>query len=682
MMTGQRHMAQNSPAINGAAAAPRISPSVQTVNRTNPSLSFHVTDAAARYFDVIVATDPALFNPDDAHRRTAMNFRSSRQDFAGAPIDIETGLYLLPRAFLRDALSASPRPERLYYLAVTYLDEGMGSGRLSVPSGQVEDAPHVTLAADIAVESLSKILGMAVDRLGRVDAAGRVLSALPVPGAAQLPAQIGGLPLNPNRPMPVPVPQPAHTAQPMPAPVQKPVAQPVVAPPVPAPNGNGQVAASDTANGHGPGNGMVANPSPVPEALPTPPDQDPAAGANGFVDEDYVFGGQGEEPATAMGFRDLDRNAFDDTYDDYDDGFGTPVASFAEAPDPAPNTGQPTGQPTDPIPELDPVEITPAPSNGTAAAPQPPEPAQPTPQPQATTPPAPAASVPANAGHEALVEAVITHGAGNRYEALNLDGAFRGRFGHSHPYYQRAHEGLRFGPHQVSQDSGELGELLSLMQQADPAGFTTHFGPQAQALIDTTNATGPSSIETEGGRSARVQPVEGKDLWDEHWAERFRKAAAHPPFQAAMRAHIIARRLEPMVPAAEALGLSDALGRAMVLALAIHLGVQPAIATLQSAINPFDTPAKLSAALQAVGHSELGSYRAVKGLPTAEGMDTATHFALVADLRALGAESPVQVPDPQAVMDQIVISVPPGAVGDALLKLRVSEAFETPVQEG
>lgn len=658
MITQQRNPAQNSSAIQSSMAPPRISPSVQTVRRASPSLSFHVTDPAARFFDVIVATDPALFNPGEAHRRTAMNFRSSRQDFAGAPIEIETGLYLLPRAFLRDALSATPRPERLYFLAVAYADETTEAGRLSVLTGQVEDAPYVMLATDIAVASLSKMLGMAVDRLGRVDATGRVLMALPSAGAAQLPTQIGGLPLSPNRPEPTIAPTPVPIfAQPVPAPVLQPSVQPA---PAPISGANG---------GYGTGQAAPNMPPDAPEILPPPPTSD--GSAEGFVDEDYRFGAQRDEPAVTRGFRDLDQGASQDFDDAYDDGFGTSATSFAESPDPTLNEAPETAQPAvpAPIPELDLVELTP---QSTPPSPQQPSPAV------ATLVPAP--SVPADAGYEALVEAVIAHGSGNRYEALNLDGAYRGRLGQTHPYYQRAHEGLRYGPHQVSQDSGELGELISLMQQADPVAFASHFGAAAQTLVDTTNATGPSSLESEAGRSARVQPVEGKDLWDEPWAERFRKAAAHPPFQAAMRAHIIARRLEPMLPAADALGLSDALGRAMVLALAIHLGVQPAIATLQSAINPFDTPAKLAAALQAVGHSELGSYRAVKGLASGEGMDIATHFALIADLRALGAESPVQVPDAQAAMDQIAVSVPPGAVGDALLRLRVSEAFETPVQ--
>ena len=150
---------------------------------------------------------------------------------------------------------------------------------------------------------------------------------------------------------------------------------------------------------------------------------------------------------------------------------------------------------------------------------------------------------------------ILAEGVVGRYEALSLDGGFRGRFGPADPYYQRAHDGLRLGPHQATQDTGELGELLALMRDADPAGFAQIFGPEAPALLEITTAEGPSSLETPDGRGPRVRPVAGLDLWEEPWVERFRAAARHPPFQAAMRAQILARRLDPMRPAIEAPGL-------------------------------------------------------------------------------------------------------------------------------
>jgi hypothetical protein len=269
------------------------------------------------------------------------------------------------------------------------------------------------------------------------------------------------------------------------------------------------------------------------------------------------------------------------------------------------------------------------------------------------------------------VRAVLDQGLGGRYGALNLDGAYRGRLGADHPYYQRAHDGLSIGPHGANQDSGELGELLGLMQAADPEGFSRIFGSDADALVALTTAPGPSSLESPGGRSARVQPLGGADLWEDPWLTRFRAAVEHAPFQAAMRAQIIARRLEPMLPVARALGIDDETGRRMILVLALHLGVAGARATLRAAVNPLDTPAKTAAALDALGHAGLEAFQTAQGLAPTDTPDTETHFALIAALRDLGDAAPVQVPDAEAVKDQIVTAVPPGALGDALLRLRV-----------
>ncbi|MEQ9261374.1 MAG: hypothetical protein RIG84_19985, partial [Roseovarius sp.] len=388
-----------------------------------------------------------------------------------------------------------------------------------------------------------------------------------------------------------------------------------------------------------------------------------AAGAEtgGFVDDDMSYGLPGQPAPQVPGFRDLDHGAAHAPAA-YDDGFG--AMSFEAAGAAAPEGGNgPAIPPMDPAPEA-----PPAPLQQAAPAPQP-----------AAQPGSPPNGPPRDVSEaDALVQLVIGRGAGNRYEALNLDGAYRGRAGTDHPYYQKAHEGLRFGPHQVSQDSGELGELLGLMQSADPASFERIFGAASAQLLEMTNAPGPTSLEVPGGRSARVQPLEGKDLWEDPWASRFREAAQHAPFQAAMRAHIIARRLEPVMPMAEAVGLDDAQGRAMLLSLAIHYGPQGAEAALRQAVNPFDSPARTAAALEAVGAASLTVFQQQNGLAVSETMTAETHFALIRALRALGPESPVQLPDREAAKDMLVTAVPPGAAGDALLKLRTDEALGQP----
>ena len=87
---------------------------------------------------------------------------------------------------------------------------------------------------------------------------------------------------------------------------------------------------------------------------------------------------------------------------------------------------------------------------------------------------------------------------------LNLDGA-----------------GLSFGIIQWAQIVGNLGKLLTAMQQADPATFAATFGPHWQQLLAVTNAS---------SRSARMVPVGGVVLWGEPWVGRFRQAGNTPVF--------------------------------------------------------------------------------------------------------------------------------------------------------
>ena len=174
----------------------RLVPSKETVRRVDPALSFDLRGADVAGFDVILASDPALFDPDQAHRRTPANFRSSKQDFGGERIDSATGFYMVPRAFLRDSLRQQPRPDRLYYVGVLYYSDAR-EPQMTIPHGAWLSAPFVGLAADIQVESLSKVLGVAVERLGVLDGYGRVSRPMSQQEIAPAPRSIGGLPLMP-----------------------------------------------------------------------------------------------------------------------------------------------------------------------------------------------------------------------------------------------------------------------------------------------------------------------------------------------------------------------------------------------------------------------------------------------------------------------------------------------------
>ena len=197
----------------------------------------------------------------------------------------------------------------------------------------------------------------------------------------------------------------------------------------------------------------------------------------------------------------------------------------------------------------------------------------------AAAPPLPAAADPAAVltveDKRRIIERVARAESGDaRYAALNLDGEFRGRFGTSLPAYQRWHVGLSFGIVQFAQDPGSLGRLLTMMQGRDPVAFDRIFGGDAGELVRVTNMPGPPSAGAPDGRSARVQPVGGADLWEGPWPERFRLAAAHVPFQAAQNELAATDYLEPMLPFAFRLGLNT--DRALTIAVdrSVQMGVR------------------------------------------------------------------------------------------------------------
>lgn len=243
-----------------------------------------------------------------------------------------------------------------------------------------------------------------------------------------------------------------------------------------------------------------------------------------------------------------------------------------------------------------------------------------------------------------------------RYDAMNLDGEFRGRFGPDHPYHRRAHAGLGFGIAQFGQDSGSLGQLLQAMRARDPEAFGRIFGPSADALVAMTTATGPDGPASPDGRSARVQPLDGADLWEEPWIARFKAAAAHPPFQAAQNQLASDLFLEPALPLLRQLGLATERGLAFAYDRAAHMGSTAANSFLVNGVGVAPTDAQRAEALRAVSGGEgLEAYQRARGLSPTGTWSVETKAALVADLRALGpGAAPVETPAYPEMLDRLV----------------------------
>lgn len=202
--------------------------------------------------------------------------------------------------------------------------------------------------------------------------------------------------------------------------------------------------------------------------------------------------------------------------------------------------------------------------------------------------------------------AVVSKHEGN-YWSLNLDGEFEGRFdepvrdaqGERIPVAQRpahpdfrpnpfskfgskpGHLGLSFGFIQFTQESGSLGALLSAMLSADEPAFREIFGPHADELVIVTTRGGDAVKLAEQApppqharRSPRVAPIDGRDLWESPWRERFFEAGKHPPFQRAQRQLADARYLEPMIErVARPHAVCSQKGLCILLDRAVQLGV-------------------------------------------------------------------------------------------------------------
>ncbi|MFL6335457.1 MAG: hypothetical protein ACJ754_19260 [Pyrinomonadaceae bacterium] len=255
-----------------------------------------------------------------------------------------------------------------------------------------------------------------------------------------------------------------------------------------------------------------------------------------------------------------------------------------------------------------------------------------------------------------IIEHITKDESGNDlYKAANRDGEFEGKFGKKHPAYQKFHVGLSYGIIQFTQDSGELGRLLELMKTKDRNTFVSVFGDDYQKLLDVTKAAGPSSKDSPDGRSHRVQPVGGKDLWEDEWIARFQKAAAHPLFQAAQIELAAKDFLDPMLPFAKSLGLDTDRALTMIVDRAVQMGVGGARRWIIKAVGPVKTPTLLQQVLAALGHADLKSFQKAKGLKNDGELGAMTHAALVEELRKKGAVvSPVPVPDAKQMMEAMV----------------------------
>lgn len=202
-----------------------------------------------------------------------------------------------------------------------------------------------------------------------------------------------------------------------------------------------------------------------------------------------------------------------------------------------------------------------------------------------------------------IMRGTILHesaGKSNPFAAQNRDLEYEGWFdrpsrddqGHTIPREKRerrhwaskfnanggAHIGLSWGCIQFTQDGGALGAVLREAANLDRALFDEIMGQGdallASQLLQITNAPGDRKPSKEGARSPRVQPINGADLWQKPWIERFDEAAKHDVFKRAQIAVAATNYLWPAIQIVLQYGVKNPSQEdiAVALDLCVHLG--------------------------------------------------------------------------------------------------------------
>lgn len=199
-----------------------------------------------------------------------------------------------------------------------------------------------------------------------------------------------------------------------------------------------------------------------------------------------------------------------------------------------------------------------------------------------------------------IVDKTIAKESGGRYDAMNLDGEFAGKFdkvwlqrhGRKHPASGVCHIGLSFGIIQFTQDGGSLGKLLRKCAQANPERFKQVFGPTWQQLLSVVAAEGKSGFANLKLRGVRVQQVpvqtstgvlELKDIWEKPWTDKFKAFGAIPEFQAQQRELAVEEYLIPILPILKEKGWLSEKSVAAAFDGAVHRGVSGMKSFLKSA---------------------------------------------------------------------------------------------------
>lgn len=663
----------------------QIIPNRRQIDNKFPVLGFTVKTGGLPYFEVIVTTDRQLFAPEKSAERNAANFFSSRQA-AGQlqSTSSNDSVYIVPASVLNSFAQSNPKPSAVYYTLIAYQDPSGGGASFACSiETLVNSAPSVEVAPSFTGQTLSKVLGISTDSLRRVESyvGSASASATSYPfsdnqfsrahaaetdegegedGYSLMNSASGAMAFEDGE-------EETDYSQDGYESHEREAAQSYDHDY--SSNGHRAMSSDEENTGDDYEDGFedeLGYVRETPARMQESIFPEGASEPNALYDEESEY--YGDESSLSYGDEDdyaaqslsaggddsryeyagspsgLSHNGFNyknnghsaqsysddynfsagqefDSEEDYGEDYGEPYAgetAYAErgrASARAADTGE----------------------DGTSIA-----------------------AERRIRARKKVVEAIAkfeSGGSKNPYKAINADTEFSSLKWHD--AYQKYHIGLSYGIVQFTQDGGALGKLLKLMRERDKDAFVRILGGGdanlAQQLINVTTASGASSSQAQGGRSARVQPVGGADLWVEPWKARFEAAGDHVPFQSAQNELANSEYLEPILQFCQWLGLDTDRAVAMVYDRAVQMGVAGAKKWIAGAVGPVSTSALQLQALKALGKKDIKEFQqGVDGLEADGKWGPTTHAAMVSALRAPGASSPIPIPTREQMMDAMV----------------------------
>jgi hypothetical protein len=276
-----------------------------------------------------------------------------------------------------------------------------------------------------------------------------------------------------------------------------------------------------------------------------------------------------------------------------------------------------------------------------------------------------AAPAPLTIGDKVRIMRVVAlaESAGDGYSAINPDLEFNDP--KNRRFYQKVHVGLSWGIIQFAQRYGSLGRVLAACQQRDPGTFSETFGG-AKAAAELLAVTNAKQLDD------RTRPVDGANLWEDPWLDRFRRAGRHERFQAAQNEIAITDYFDPILTIARRLGLVSERALAMVYDRSVHMGPAGGSVWIAANVGPVDSEARGIEAIRALGFSTVREFQAsVSGLDADGAWGPKTQAALNLQLRE-AARSPVRLPTLDEALDRCVTAAIGTAFERRLAKLRAS----------